>query len=323
MFLSLLELFRRPIMRRFLALFSTIAALAVSLAFIASPAHAQATRTWVSGVGDDGNACSRTAPCKTFAGAIAKTTVNGEINCLDPGGFGNVTITKSITIDCHEMVGTILNAGIDGIDITFDLFGQSDTLKTVNLRSLSIQGAGANGVGISIVGAGPGSFVDIEDCLVGGSTGTGIADGRSRGALVVNNTIVRNVPVGISISSPNGGSRRALISDTHIINSGFGIIVGADTNVVVSHSVLSNSASVGVQVLSSSSFVDIDSTTIAHNGIGIQNSGTVEISNSNFTLNTTAVSGSVSSFSNNRFIRNTTLGTIIPVGTTSNPTGQQ
>jgi hypothetical protein len=65
----------------------------------AAPAQAQATRTWVSGVGDDANPCSRTAPCKTFAGAISKTAPGGEIDALDPGGFGALTITKSITID--------------------------------------------------------------------------------------------------------------------------------------------------------------------------------------------------------------------------------
>ena len=64
---------------------------------LTSLAHAQATRTWVSGLGDDVNPCSRTAPCKTFAGAISKTAIQGEINCLDPGGFGAVTITKAMT----------------------------------------------------------------------------------------------------------------------------------------------------------------------------------------------------------------------------------
>jgi hypothetical protein len=78
------------------------AATSLVVLFAAAPAQAQATRTWVSGVGDDANPCSRTAPCKTFAGAISKTALNGEINCLDPGGFGAITITKSITIDCHE-----------------------------------------------------------------------------------------------------------------------------------------------------------------------------------------------------------------------------
>ena len=73
---------------------------AVGLILSAAPASAQATRTFVSGVGNDADPCSRTAPCRTFAGAIVKTFINGEINCLDPGGYGAVNITKSITIDC-------------------------------------------------------------------------------------------------------------------------------------------------------------------------------------------------------------------------------
>jgi hypothetical protein len=92
-------------MRRLLAAPFAVAGAMIAFFLIADPAYAQASRTWVSGVGDDANPCSRTAPCKTFAGAISKTAVNGEINCLDPGGFGAVTITKSITIDCHEVFG--------------------------------------------------------------------------------------------------------------------------------------------------------------------------------------------------------------------------
>src|SRR5690349_21903033 len=91
----------------------SFAVLAAVLA--AAPAHAQATRTWVSGVGDDVNPCSRTAPCKTFAGAISKTAPNGEIDCVDPGGFGAVTITKSITIDCGGVTGGILSPGTNGV----------------------------------------------------------------------------------------------------------------------------------------------------------------------------------------------------------------
>src|SRR5690349_23307497 len=94
----------------------TVFALGVAFAAVSD---AQATRTWVSGVGDDANPCSRTAPCKTFAGAISKTAPAGEINCLDPGGFGAVTITKSITIDCHD-IGTagVLVSGVNGIVIS-------------------------------------------------------------------------------------------------------------------------------------------------------------------------------------------------------------
>src|SRR5258706_9644954 len=96
--------FRRFQMKTFRVTFSVLAIAIFTLAF-ASTAQAQATRTWVSGVGDDANPCSRTAPCKTFAGAISKTATGGEINCLDPGGFGGVTITKAISIICGE-VGT-------------------------------------------------------------------------------------------------------------------------------------------------------------------------------------------------------------------------
>src|SRR5262245_40763635 len=80
-------------------------------------AYAQASRTWVSGVGDDANPCSRTAPCKTFAGAISKTAANGEINCLDPGGFGTLMITKSISIDCSGTLGSVLAPQTNGIVI--------------------------------------------------------------------------------------------------------------------------------------------------------------------------------------------------------------
>ena len=99
-----------------------------------SPALAQATRTWVSGVGDDANPCSRTAPCKTFPGAISKTAANGEINCLDPGGFGALTITKAITINCEAVFASVLVAGTNGIIVNA---GATDR---VYLRGLDIDG---------------------------------------------------------------------------------------------------------------------------------------------------------------------------------------
>src|SRR3954454_18771408 len=99
-----------------------IALLAIAAGFLtpllaSAPASAQATRTWVSGVGDDVNPCSRTAPCKTFAGAISKTAAAGEINCLDPGGFGTVTITKSMTLNCGYTLGSILASGVPGVTV--------------------------------------------------------------------------------------------------------------------------------------------------------------------------------------------------------------
>src|SRR5262245_32593381 len=106
---------------------TSLALAAASFALLqTAPAQAQAFRTWVSGVGDDANPCSRTAPCKTFAGAISKTQVNGEINCLDPGGFGALTITKSITVDCHEVFASIFKVGTNGINLPFDSLVAAD-----------------------------------------------------------------------------------------------------------------------------------------------------------------------------------------------------
>src|SRR5436305_6552396 len=136
-------------------------------------AHAQATRTWVSGVGDDVNPCSRTAPCKTFAGAISKTADRGEIDCIDPGGFGTVTITKSITIDGGGTFASILAAGTNGVNANDSASGAPMT-KVVRLRNLSIQGAGTGLIGINYTSEKAG-FVD--NCSIFGfkaSTAQGI-----------------------------------------------------------------------------------------------------------------------------------------------------
>src|SRR5438105_7917513 len=101
-----------------------------------APAQAQATRTWVSGVGNDANACSRTAPCKTFAGAISKTAPGGEIDVLDPGGFGALTITKAITVDGFGVIGSINAAGTNAI-----IVNAAATDKAL-IRNLSINGVG-------------------------------------------------------------------------------------------------------------------------------------------------------------------------------------
>src|SRR5579864_8495798 len=119
-------------------------ALALLLAPIVttSPAHAQATRTWVSGVGDDANPCSRTAPCKTWAGAISKTAPGGEIDALDPGGFGALTITKSITLDGGGgQVASVLVAGTNGIVVAG---GATDVVILRNLRFDGLLGNGGN-----------------------------------------------------------------------------------------------------------------------------------------------------------------------------------
>jgi hypothetical protein len=85
---------------------------------------------------------------------MSKTAINGGINCLDPGGFGAVTITKSLTIDCHEVFGSILYSGTNGIVISFDLFNAQDTQKTVRLRNLNLNGVNTGLIGIRIIGGG-------------------------------------------------------------------------------------------------------------------------------------------------------------------------
>src|SRR6266567_2401196 len=112
-------------------------------------AHAQASRTWVSGVGDDVNPCSRTAPCKTFAGAISKTAPGGEIDALDPGGFGALTITKAITIDGGGgQVASVLVSGTNGIVVS------AAAADTITLRNLRINGIGSGLDGIKYLAGG-------------------------------------------------------------------------------------------------------------------------------------------------------------------------
>src|SRR5215471_3546135 len=134
-------------------------------ALTASPASAQATRTWVSGVGDDANPCSRTAPCKTFAGAISKTAPAGEINVLDPGGFGAVTITKSITISSVGFEAGVLVSGTNGIIINA---GASDT---VVVEGLDIEGLGTGLNGVNFLA---GSQLYIIDCHIRHFTGNAV-----------------------------------------------------------------------------------------------------------------------------------------------------
>src|ERR1700716_2419072 len=150
------------------------AALVTFVFAFASLAEARAARTWVSGVGDDANPCSRTAPCKTFAGAISKTAAGGEINCLDPGGFGAVTITKSMTIDCHEVFGSVLVSGTNGINIVSD----NTAAPVVRLRNLNVTGITTQGLnGIRITGATSATTtVVLEDMMLDGFSARGITD---------------------------------------------------------------------------------------------------------------------------------------------------
>jgi hypothetical protein len=172
-------------------------------------ASAQATRTWVSGVGDDVNPCSRTAPCKTFAGAISKTTAGGEIDCLDPGGFGTVTITKAITLDCSGTFGSILASGTTGITVN------AGTADVVILRGLSISGASTGINGISFI---KGAQLTVERCIIDGFTNNAININTSVAADVyVTNSYITSSSNGVVVAT-TAGNLLIAINNSEIVN---------------------------------------------------------------------------------------------------------
>jgi hypothetical protein len=206
----------------------------------ATAASAQATRTWVSGVGDDVNPCSRTAPCKTFAGAISKTAAGGEINCLDPGGFGAVTINKSLTIDCHYTEGGTLAAG-NGIVVN------AAATDVIVLRGLDIFGVNPPTHGVRILVAGA---VIIEDCTIrrfnsASSFGISFQPSGSTNLYVSNTTISSNgngaTGGGINIQPTGTGSAHVVLQDVRVQhNANFGVSVDTTGNSGVGVAVMLN-----------------------------------------------------------------------------------
>jgi hypothetical protein len=182
-------------------------------------ALAQATRTWVSGVGDDVNPCSRTAPCKTFAGAISKTAARGEINALDPGGFGTVNITKPITIDGKGFVSSLLASGTTGVIV--NVAGTSP--GKVTLKNLSISGAGTGFNGVRVLAAGTVRIQDVE--IFGfGTTGISYEPSGNAGSLIVQDSSIHDVTgVGILLQPQAGGRARARIRNISLDDNNDGL----------------------------------------------------------------------------------------------------
>jgi len=180
-------------MLKFTRSLGVLAATLVALMWVA-PAQAQATRTWVSGVGDDANPCSRTAPCKTFAGAISKTAVGGEIDALDPAGYGGVTITKSITLDGGGgQVASVLVSGTNGITV-------NGAGIVVTIKNLSMNGLGTSPTGISFVN---GAKLNVVHCDIMGMTTYGIGflpSVAGSGLFVSDTTLHGNLGYGIAIA---------------------------------------------------------------------------------------------------------------------------
>lgn len=278
-------------------------------AFYASSASAQATRTWVSGVGDDVNPCSRTAPCKTFAGAISKTAAGGVINCLDPGGFGAVTITKALSIICqYTEAGVLVTLGSSGIIINA---GANDH---VYLRGMDIHGVGTGLNGVRFIA---GASLTIEDSLIrrfNANNGNGISfqpSGASQ--LFVNNTTISNngsaaTGGGILVQPTGaGGTARVELRNVRLTgnsnaafrmdttgNTGFGIIVavedsqfsGSTTGIslntppattsiqlIVNGSLVSNNTGTGISGTGGANRTRVGNSTISGNGTGVAASG--------------------------------------------------
>lgn len=227
-----------------------------------SSAFAQATRTWVSGVGDDANPCSRTAPCKTFAGAISKTAVAGEISVLDPGGFGAVTITKSITINGSPGIGFVLASGTTGIVINA---GATDVVR---LRRLDINGAGTGLNGIRALSVGT---LHVEDSVISGFTLNGISVETAADVnVVISDTISRdNTQSGMKITT-TAGVARASITRSQFNKNGIGVQASSGSRVSASNSSFSANTSNGVQIegltAGRTATANLDSCQVTNNG---------------------------------------------------------
>jgi hypothetical protein len=281
-------------------------------------AQAQATRTWVSGVGDDVNPCSRTAPCKTYAGAISKTAKDGEISTLDPGGFGTITITKSITINGGgggQGYGSILSA-LAPQGVLVNITDAADIRKAVKLDWLNINGASTGTHGIRILSA---NSVSIENTVVDGVTTNGVdisAAATSPEVSIVNSTFRNCASRGFSASATSPNTVTASISHSNFFNNGTGVLATNNSKVSCYDCVAAGNATNGyvAQVTGAagnSSQLTLEHCVAFNSGTGIAAGGGVagasdilRVSDSSITNNATAgfavfSTGQIVSFNDN------------------------
>lgn len=257
-------------MKSGIRLLTMLGAIVVAFSQLPSTAYAQASRTWVSGVGDDANPCSRTAPCKTFAGAISKTAASGEIDVLDPGGFGALTITKGITIDGGGgQVASVLVAGTNGINVAA---GVNDV---VTLRNLRINGlAGTATPGLDGIVFTSGAALIVEKCDIFGFQFNGIhyIGTGTRKLVIMNTALTNNVQSGMQIN-PTGGTGLVSLSDVNASKNGFGIGIdstgGSTLSLFIDRSMANANTSNGLQVAGAGSFVQIGRSVFSQNATGV------------------------------------------------------
>ena len=278
---------------------------------LASLAHGQATRTWVSGVGDDVNPCSRTAPCKTFAGAISKTAEGGEIDVLDPGGYGAVTITKALTIDGGHGSGWASILVGTGSGVIVNVTGGTHVNDAVViLRHISFQGAsqsvnpGANG--INFIRA---ERLIVENCFFENFSATGITEASqaSSGHLWVQDCSFDNTNTGIRLNTSSGFTV-AQIDRCHFSGMTNGVDTTANAFATIRDSYFgqmtgSNAATDGAVRIATGCIINVENSMLANDSIGVNiQGGTVRLSDNSFFNNGNAIQGGTAeSANNNRF----------------------
>lgn len=278
--------------------------------------YGQASRTWVSGVGDDANPCSRTAPCKTFAGAISKTAPGGEIDALDPGGFGALTITKAITIDGGGgQVASVLVAGTNGIVV------QAGPNDVVILRNLRINGIGSGFNGIQF---NSGKDLNIENCFIFGFTqnGINITLGASGSAHIINTFVKNNGGVGIRAAT-TAGVASVVVDSSFVILNNIGVEAAQHAHVIVSRTLASKNAADGMKSDDAATSdaqltVSFSDSNLNTNGVTATTGGTANVAFSNIGLNTTcglnnAGGTSFFTFGNNRLTGTNFCGSITTI----------
>jgi hypothetical protein len=293
-----------------------VLAVAIFTLTFASIAQAQASRTWVSGVGDDVNPCSRTAPCKTFAGAISKTADGGEISVLDPGGFGGVTITKGMTIDGSNGAGfgSILAAGAGVNGIVFNDNSGTNS-KVCVLRNLSINGATTGNDAIRFIA---GKALHVENVDINGFQGDGIEINTSVAGgsfTFIDDVDIVNTrgasSVGIKISAATGTAAVAM-DHVRIQRAPVGIQANNNTAVTIRNSMVTLGG-IGVEMTGNANSI-IENTMLTNNTTGLSAGGTSisRISQVSIILNVNGIAGAsgVRSSGNNRILNNTNPGTV-------------
>ena len=281
----------------------SVSFLSFILVLVLAPAvFAQATRTWVSGVGDDANPCSRTAPCKTFAGAISKTAAGGEISVLDPGGFGAVNITKSMTINGYGQHSSILFSGTNGVIV-------NGAGITVNLNNISFNGGTSTSPGINGIRIIQAANVTVRDCDIFNYSANGILDERATaGSLAV---------IDSSIHDPIGSGTTAMGIKVQPVGAVNNLLTVVRTNIYNNRQTSSNAISLanGAKASIQDSMLNNNRRAILADNAGVD----VTLVRSTVTNNTDGIqcrNGATCRLSDNSITRNTGSGVIIEAGST-------